>query len=108
LHRNGTCEFRGYFANEGPVAIDVAVVVVVRSRNGHDYPFSRALTVPGAGEGSGTTATWDAVTHEPGIAADWPALVAGGSFDADASASLDVPALLGKVLQTIVGAIGRP
>ncbi len=105
LHRDGTCQLAGSFTNYGPSKLDIAVVIVVHTSTGHDHPFSQGVALNGSAGGGSTTATWDVTSKNPGIAADWAQIAVGGTFDADASAGLDAPALLARILAALIGAI---
>jgi hypothetical protein len=105
LHRDGTCQLAGSFTNYGQNKLDIAVVIVVHTSTGHDHPFSQGISLNGSGDGGSMTLSWDVTSRSPGIAADWAAIAVGGTFDADASASLDGPALLARILAALIRAI---
>jgi len=111
IHQDGTYTFTGQFHDSGFVGYTVTLAYAVISKSGKVFTFSHSSSVAGTvTSGSRTDAFASSGTNQD-VATDWENLASGAKFRWQASASLDLTALVNALVAavqaagTVVGAI---
>ena len=103
LFQNGAVNYTGHFHVSGAPSYDITCTFAVRASDGTVYTFTKTGRVHGTFEPGSRDFDWGDNPTNTAVAAGWPNLAAGWSWQARAGANADI----GALVDSAVDALGK-
>jgi hypothetical protein len=101
LGSDGTYQFSGHFHDSGAPSYNDHLVWAVRASDGTLFTFSHTGHMAGTFEPGSRNDDWNNTGHNPDIAAHWPALQAGWSWEWRANVNWDVAGDIDRIIKAL-------